>query len=325
MRKKMKKLLVSLLALAVALGMTACSGGNGKLKIGVTQFADHPSLDNCYNGFVAGLEQEGYVDGENIEIDFQSAKADTAVASQIAQNFANGGKDLVCGIATLSAQALYSACYDKGIPVIFNAVSDPVGAKLAKSKTEAMDGISGVSDQLPVEEQLKLIRALLPDAEKIGILYTTSEDNSVSTIEIYKELAPEYGFEIVEKGIGNQSEIPQAADVLLEQVDCISNLTDNTVVASLAVVLEKANAKGIPVFGSEEEQVGNGCIACAGLDYYSLGVSAGKMAARVLKGEDISSIPYETQTESSITINKSVADSLNITIPQEILENADVK
>ena len=326
--RNVKRILGVIIALSVVvLALGACSNGKSADKkmynIGVTKFADHPSLDNCYNGFIEGLKEEGFTEGENISIDMQSAKADTAVASQIAQNFANSKKDLVCGIATVSAQTLYSACYDKGIPVIFNAISDPVAAKLAKSKTEPMDNITGVSDQLPVEDQLKLIRKILPDAKKIGILYTTSEANSISSLETYKELAKNYGFEIVDKGIGTQAEIPQAADIILQQVDCITNLTDNTVVASLSIILEKANAKGIPVFGSEEEQVANGCIACAGLNYYNLGIQAGKMAARVLKGEDISKMPYETLKESSITVNSNVAKSLGITIPDDVLDMAE--
>ena len=271
------------------------------------------------------MKNAGFVEGKNVEIEFQSAKNDTANAGQIAQNFASLGKDLVCGISTPSAQALYTACYEKGIPVIFNAISDPVAAKLAKSETEAMDGITGISDALPVEAQLKLIRSILPDAKKIGIIYTTSEANSVSTIETYKKLAPKYNFEIVERGIGNQSEVAQAADVVLKDADCISNLTDNTVVAALSVVLEKANAAGKPVFGSEEEQVGNGCLASAGLDYFKLGEQAGAMAARVLNGEKVSSIPYETMKESSITINPKVAEALGITIPEDVSKDAQIK
>ena len=122
----------------------------------------------------------------------------------------------------------------------------------------------------------------------------------------------------MEKGIGNQSEIPQATDILLTQVDCISNMTDNTVVEALSVVLDKANAKKIPVFGSEEEQVKNGCIASAGLDYFKLGQQAGIQAAKVLSGEDISKIPYETLTEAKITVNKEVAENLGITLPDDI-------
>lgn len=331
--KTVKKIMLSALSFAVSAAMLAsCSGGGEKkaegdkkvYKIGVTQIADHPSLDNCRNGFIEGLKEAGFNDGENVEIDFQSAKNDTATANQIAQNFASGGKDLVCGISTPSAQSLYTACYDKKIPVIFNAISDPVAAKLAKSETEAMDGITGISDALPVKDQLELIRKVLPDAKKIGILFTTSEANSVSTIETYKKLAPDFGFEIVEKGIGNQSELAQATDILLGEADCISNLTDNTVVAALSVVLEKAAAANIPVFGSEEEQVKNGCIASAGLDYFTLGKQAGAMAARVLNGEKISSIPYETLKESKITVNKTVAGKLGINIPEDVLSGASV-
>lgn len=313
-----------------ALTLTACGSGKtnetGKkvYKVGVTQYADHPSLDNCRKGFIEGLKENGFTEGDNLEIEYKAAQANDSMNTQIAQTFANSGMDLVCGIATPSAQALYVACREKKIPVVFNAISDPIGAGLAVSATEPMEGISGISDLLPVEDQLKLIRAVLPDAEKIGILYTTSEANSVSTIEIYKELAPKYGFEIVDRGISKQAEVTQAADVLLNEVDCISNLTDNTVVAALSAVLEKANAKKIPVFGSEEEQVKNGCIASAGLDYVALGVQAGNMAAKVLKGEDISKMPFETIKESKLTVNESVASELGIEIPEEISGKADI-
>ena len=219
----------------------------------------------------------------------------------------------------------YNAAYEAKIPVIFNAVSDPVAAKLAESDTQAMDGITGVSDMLPVDEQLKLIREMLTVAKKIVILYTTSVANSVSTKESYKEKVGEYGFELVEKGITNAAEIPQAVDLLVSEVDCISNMTDNTVVENLPILLEKATAKNIPVFGSEEEQVGNGCIASAGIDYIELGKKAGIMAARVLKGEDIKNIPYETLTESKITINTDAAEKIGVTIPQSITDRAEVK
>ena len=303
---------------------TAKENGNSEkiYKVGITQFADHPSLDNCRSGFKSGMESEGFVEGKNVEYEYVSAAAEMSTATQIAKNFANSGKDLVCGIATPSAQALYAACAEKNIPVIFNAVSDPVAAKLAVSETEACKGISGVSDKLPVKDQLELIRNVLPDAKKIGIIYTTSEANSVSTIETYKTEAPNYGFEIEALGIGSEAEVAQAADVLLSKVDCISNMTDNTVVSALAVVLDKANTKKIPVFGSEEEQVKNGCLASAGIDYVELGKQAGIMAAKVLKGEKVESLPYETLKESSVTINKAVAEALGITFSSDVTAKA---
>lgn len=322
-----KKRLAILISGIMVLGTLAGCGtqeeaDNKVYKVGITQIADHPSLDNCRNGFIQGMEESGFVEGENVEYEFKSASGDMATNTQIAQNFANSGKDIVCGIATPSAQALYAACYEKGVPVIFNAVSDPVAAKLATSDTQPLDGITGVSDKLPVVDQLKLIRAVLPEAKTIGIIYTTSEANSVSTIETYKKEAPEYGFEIEAIGIGSEAEVAQAADVILQKVDCISNMTDNTVVSALAVVLDKANAKKIPVFGSEEEQVKNGCIASAGLDYIELGKQAGIMAAKVLKGEDISSMPYETLKQSKITINPTVAQAMGITFSDEVTADA---
>lgn len=330
--KKTTKLGAALLAAVTMAGLMAgcgttnpqgnASSGEKVYKVGVVQYMDHPSLDNCREGFVQGLAEQGFVEGKNLQLTVKSAQGDSAMNTQIAQTYINDKMDLVSGIATPSAMALYNVSYDKKIPVIFNAISDPVAAGLAKSETEAMPGISGISDLLPVADQLQLIRELMPEAKKIGIIYTTSEANSVSTIALYKELAGQYGFEIVEKGITNQPEVAQAADLLVNQVDCISNLTDNTVVASLSVVLEKANAKKIPVFGSEEEQVTNGCVASAGLDYVALGKQAGEMAAKVLNGTDVSTIPYETMKESSITVNQEAADTLGITIPETVLQKA---
>ncbi len=334
MKNLTKKTLAAVLVLSMgALALTGCSGGKSETannnseskkvyKVGVTQISDHPSLDNCRTGFIEGLANGGYKEGDNLEIVYSSAQDDMSKNTQIAQNFANDNVDLVCGIATPSAQALYAACYEKKIPVIFNAVSDPVAAKLAKSETEALDGVSGISDKLPVEDQLKLIREVLPDAKKIGILYSTGEANSVSTLEDYKTLAPKYGFEIVDKGISKKAEVAQAADVVLKEVDCISNMTDNTVVSALAVVLDKANALNIPVFGSEEEQVANGCVASAGLDYVKLGIQAGEMAAKVLNGEDISSMPYETLKESRVAVNKKAAQQIGLILPESVLKNA---
>ena len=162
-----------------------------------------------------------------------------------------------------------------------------------------------------------MIREVLPDATKIGILYTTSEANSLSTIETYKELAGDYGFEIVESGINTLADVDMAAADLAAKVDCISNLTDNTVVQGLQTVLAKASAAGIPVFGSEVEQVKNGCLAAEGIDYVALGKQTGAMAAKVLKGEaEASDMPYEACEGANLYINTEVASDLGITFPE---------
>ena len=209
------------------------------------------------------------------------------------------------------------------IPVVYTAISDPVAAQLADKDGNSVGNITGTSDALPVKEQLEMIRALMPEAKKIGIIYTTSETNSVSTIATYKEYAADYGFEIVDTGINTIADVDMAAADMVSKVDCITNLTDNTVVASLPTILEKANDKKIPVFGSEIEQVKIGCLAAEGIDYISLGKQTGKMAAQVLKGEKkASELNFETITTPGFYVNNKVAENLGITVPTDLSDNA---
>ena len=196
--------------------------------IGIGQFAEHGSLDNCREGFLQGLAEEGIVEGQNLTVMYENAQADGGTSAQIVDNFIAKKADLICAIATPMAQSAYGAAKKEDIPVIFTAVTDPVLAELAGADGTPVGEITGTSDKLPVEKQLEMIRAILPDAKTIGIMYSTSEINSVSAIEEYKEAAPNYGFEIVESGISSTADIPLAADSLVEKVDCINNLTDNT-------------------------------------------------------------------------------------------------
>lgn len=322
----MKKLFSVVLVLALVMSLlTGCAGSkkDGQVTIGIGQFAEHPSLDNCRKGFLAGLAEAGYVEGNNLTVLSDNAQADGGNATQIATNFVAKKVDLICAIATPMAQSAYGTAKDANIPVIFTAVSDPVIAELANKDKTPVGDVTGTSDKLPVKEQLEMIRAILPEAKTIGIMYTTSEANSVSTIEVYKTLAPDYGFEIVESGIATTADIPLAADNLLEKVDCVSNLTDNTVVSSLPVILDKAGAKNIPVFGSEVEQVKIGCLAAYGIDYYDLGVQTGKMAAQVLKGEKkASEMNFETIEGASFYGNTAVAGQLKISLPENLVSGA---
>ena len=312
--------------------LSGCSGqqapseslsGGQSYTIGIGQFAAHGSLDNCREGFLLGLAQEGLVEGENLTVLYENAQADGGIASQIITNFASQKVDLICGIATPMAQTAYGVGKKQNIPVIYTAVTDPVAAELAGSDGVPVGEITGTSDKLPVIQQLQMIRTLLPDAKTIGILFTTSEVNSLSTIEEYKASASEYGFQIVDMGISTTADVPLAADALLEKVDCITNLTDNTVVASLPVILDKAAKKNIPVFGSEIEQVKIGCLAAMGLDYVDLGKQTGKMAAAVLKGEKkASEMNFQIIEEAAFYGNTKVAKDLGITIPEELITSA---
>lgn len=326
----MKKLLA--MTMAMVLGMAALSGcGNsnsGEVKsesananipvIGISQYGQHASLDNCRKGFLQGLEESGLVEGKDYTVDFQNAGFDDNIAIQIAQNFSANNVALMCAIATPSATACYAAAEDKDIPVIFTAITDPVKAKLDSGN------ITGTSDKLPVEAQLQLIRALQPEAKTIGILYTTSEPNSVSAIAEYQEKAAEYGFTIEAIGVTQQAEVLQAADNMIAKgVDCISNLTDNNVVGVLPSILEKTNEADIPVYGSEIEQVKLGCVASAGIDYVLLGKQTGAMAAKILKGEATAAeMPYETITSFDTYINSKALTDMAITVPADIAKKA---
>ena len=336
--KNFKRFASAILALTLALSLTACGGSKETAsdapadsgdsapaeetakvyKIGISQYGEHASLDNCREGFLQGLAEAGLVEGTDFEVDYQNAGFDDSIATQIGQSFSAAGVDLMVAIATPSATACYAAAEDKDIPVIFTAITDPVQAKLDSGN------VTGTSDKLPVEAQLDLIRQMQPNAKTIGIIYTTSEPNSVSAIAEYEEKAPEYGFAIEALGVTAQSEVTQAADTLIShKVDCISNLTDNNVVGVLAAVLEKTNEAGIPIYGSEVEQVKLGCVAAAGIDYIQLGKQTGQMAAKVLRGEAAcQDLPYETISEYGIYVNSEALDAMGIVLPDAVAQKA---
>lgn len=320
----MKKLLCVLIALALCLTCAMSAMADSEtVTIGIAQFAEHGSLDNCREGFIAGLAENGFVEGENLKIEYQNAQADMGISNQIAQQFVASKVDMMCAIATPIAQACYNAADGTDIPTIFTAVSDPVSAMLAGEDKMPLGNTTGTSDELPVEAQLKTIRTILPEAKKIGILYTTSETNSESQIKVFEAIAPEYGFEIVTSGISTSADIPLALDALLPKVDCLTNLTDNTVVSALALVLDKANEASKPVFGSEIEQVKLGCVASEGLEYYELGKQTGAMAARILKGEvTANEVPYEIIEEASLYVNSVAMEALGMTLPEELAARA---
>ena len=324
--KTLKKLLCTALSLSLVLALAACGGeGGGDTAggevpiIGINQYGSHGSLDNCREGFLQGLQEAGLVEGTDYTIDYQNANFDTNLATQIAQAFSAEDAALMVGIATPSATACYAAAEDKDIPVVFTAITDPVGAKLDSGN------ITGTSDVLPVQGQLELIRAIQPEADTIGIVYTTSEANSVYSIGVYEELAADYGFTIEAIGVTAQSEVTQAVDTLISQgVDCLSNLTDNNVEGVLGSILEKTNEAGIPVYGSEIEQMELGCVAGAGLDYVQLGIQTGKMAAQILTGEaTCEDLPYETIENYGLYVNSNALAAMGLTLPEDVAQNAE--
>lgn len=318
--KTMKKIMAVLLSvLFIAASFAACANDGGsiepeagaKLKVGVIQYATHPSLDNCYEGLKKGLTESTL--GERIEIDYQNGNGDSATCDSIAKKMVSEKYDMIIGIATPAVVSAYGAAKGTDIPVIFCSVSDPVAAGLVTSLEAPGGNCTGTSDMLDFAEQLNVIQAFQPDVKKIGVLYTTSEANSVSQLAKLTDVAKARGIEIVGQGVQTAADVPQAAAALAGKVECINNLTDNNVVNNLPVVIEAANKAGIPVYGSEIEQVKNGCLASYSIDYVKLGQKTGEMAVEVLNGKAIGQLSVEKFTAGSPVMNTEVSEQLGLT------------
>lgn len=314
----MKKIIAVMLAVIMMLAFAGCgetqNEKNSVLKIGVIQYMSHPSLDNCYNGVISALESSGI----QYTVDYQIGSGNSADSdcTNFAKNMVAANYDMIIAIATPAAKSAFAATDDTEIPVIFCAVSDPVAAGLVESMDAPGYLCTGTSDVLDLEAQVALIKAMQPEVKSIGILYTSSEDNSITNLKNFKAICDKEGIEVVATAVQGASDIPSTAEELASKVDCINNFTDNNVVNNLSVVLTAADKYGIPVYGSEEEQVINGCLASVSIDYVALGRVTGEMAVSVLKGEDASTMAVKTITEATPVINSSVLKKLGLSTPE---------
>lgn len=314
----MKKIIAVMLAVIMMLAFAGCgetqNEKNSVLKIGIIQYMSHPSLDNCYNGVISALESSGL----QYTVDYQIGSSSSADAdcTNFAKNMVAANYDIIIAIATPAAKAAFAATDDTDIPVIFCAVSDPVAAGLVENMEAPGYLCTGTSDVLDLEAQVALIKAMQPEVKSIGILYTSSEDNSITNLKNFKAICDKEGIEVVATAVQGAADIPAAAEELASKVDCINNFTDNNVVNNLSVVLNAADKYKIPVYGSEEEQVVNGCLASVSIDYVALGKVTGEMAVSVLKGEDASAMPVKTITEATPVINSTVLKKLGLSTPE---------
>ena len=314
----MKKIIALLLVAIMMFAFAGCSENKNKedsvLKIGIIQYMSHPSLDNCYNGIISALENSGI----EYTVDYQTGSSSSADAdcTNFAKNMVAANYNMIIAIATPAAKAAFAATDDTEIPVIFCAVSDPIAAGLVESMEAPGYICTGTSDVLDLEAQVAIIKAMQPDVKSIGILYTSSEDNSITNLKNFKSVCDKENIEVVATAVQGASDIPSAAEELASKVDCINNFTDNNVVNNLSVVLSAADKYGIPVYGSEEEQVVNGCLASVSIDYVALGKVTGEMAVEVLNGADASAMPVKTITEATPVINSSVLKKLGLSIPE---------
>ncbi len=291
------------------------------IKIGITQIVEHPALDAARNGFIDALKSKNFKDGKNIELDYQNAQGDIPTAQTIAKNFQDNKKDLILAIATPTAQAAYNVT--KEIPILITAVTDPVEAGLANSWERSGTNVAGTSDATPIDKQFKLLKKLVPNVKKVGIVYNTSETNSEIQVSKAKEIAPKYDIEIVTSGITNVNEIAQSLDSLLDKVDVIYVPTDNVIASSMPLMYEKCTDKGVPMIGSESAHVQSGALATEGIDYYNLGFQTGLIAVDVINGSKTEDMPISTLEETTLVINTKAAEELNIEIPKDLINKAE--
>ena len=325
--RKMKMIgkLVVVLMLGAAI-LAGCSSSKAtisedkaKVKIGISQIVEFGALDDNRKGFLKALEDNGYIEGTNLEVDYQNAQGDLTTAQTIAKQFASQKKDLIFAIATPSAQAAYNATKD--IPILISAVTDPVAAGIVKSLEKPDTNVSGTSDYVPVDTQLNLIKMFAPNAKIIGALYNTSEINSEVQINQLKEYSNKNGYEVITVGITSTNEVNQAISTLVDKIDVLFVPTDNLVVSALPLIAQKTIEKKIPIIASETGSVEMGALASQGINYYQLGYKTGEMAVRVLRGEDISKISINTATETKIAINEDSLKALGIEKP----DNKDIE
>ena len=302
------------------------SSDSDVLKIGVMQFGEFTALQNAYNGFVDGLAEAGFVDGENIVINYSSAAADTANCPTIADKLINDGSDLIFAIATPSVSCLKEKTTT--IPVLYTAVTDPVASGIVDTYDASGCNISGTSDMNPVAEQIALLTEILPDAKSVAVMYCSSESNSAAQFELAKAALDAAGIECVQKTVSAIDEVKSAIESLKGKVDALYIPTDNTLADGMTLVSATATDCGIPTIVAEPGMVVNGGFATFGIDYYELGKQTAQMAVEVLTSDDplaaVAAMPVGYQTaECETAVNSATADALGITLPESVASRAN--
>ncbi len=315
----MKKTLAVLAALTVLCGSVFAGGkkDDGKIKIGVIQLVEHSALDANYKGFVDGLAEAGYVDGQNIVISYDNAQGEQANCVTIAQKLINNRSDLIFAIATPAAQAV--ANLTSNIPVLISSVTDPESANLVKSNTLPGTNVTGTSDLTPCAAQIQLLKKLIPSAKTVAMLYCSSEQNSIFQINLAKAECDAQGLKYIDATVSNSNEIQQVVQSLVGKVDAIYAPTDNMIAAGMATVAQVANENGIPTICGESGMCQAGGFATYGVDYYELGKQTAAMAVRILKGEaKPAEMPIEYLEKCTFEYNAETAAKLGITIPADL-------
>ena len=305
-------LLVLLLSTNVALAKT--------YKVAVSQIVEHPALDATRQGLVDGLKTKGYEQGKNLDFVYQTAQGNPAIAVQIAKQFVGEKPDVLVGIATPTAQAL--AASTRTIPIVFTAVTDPLGAKLVKNLEHPGANVTGLSDLTPVAQHVDLMQELVPGLKAIGVVYNPGEANGVTLVELLKKAAKAKNIAVVEASALKSADVQSAARIIASKVQVIYAPTDNTVASAIDALIGVANQAKIPVVGGSTSFVENGAVASLGFDYYQVGVQTADYVDAVLKGEKPADMAVKFAKGSDLFLNLKVAEKLGISISDEMLTRA---
>lgn len=319
MLKFPKSAVLTLGALSLAMGASLAAAADVK-SVAVTAIVEHPALDSARDGILEALNQAGYKQGDNLKWQYQSAQGNTGTAAQIARKFIGDKADVLVGIATPTAQAL--AAGTKQIPIVFTAVTDPVQAQLTPSWEASGTNVTGVSDVLELDKQIDLIKEIIPDAKKVGIVYNPGEANSMAVVEALKKQLPEHGMELVEAAAPRTVDVRNAALSLAGKVDVIYTNTDNNVVSAYEAMAKVGNDTKTPLIASDTDSVKRGAIAALGVDYHDLGVQTGRIVARILDGEKPGDIAPQTSDNLQLFINVTAAEKQGVLLSEELLLRA---
>ncbi|MEI0566495.1 ABC transporter substrate-binding protein, partial [Brachyspira pulli] len=314
------------LLIAMSILIVSCSSGNtgntsnsenDLLKIGILQLIEHDALDASYRGFVDGLKEAGYEDGKNITIDYQNAQGEQANCVTIGQKFVNDKSDLILAIATPAAQAV--ANMTKDIPILVTAVTDPAAAKLVADNDAPGGNVTGTSDLTPVDAQIELLSQITPNLKTVGLLYCSSEQNSVFQMDIAKKKLESMGLKYIDATVTSANEIQQVVQSLIGKVEAIYTPTDNMIAAGMATVALVAEPAKIPVVCGEGGMTMLGGTATYAISYYELGKLTATQAITILKGEkQPADMPIETLKSFDLVVNTNMVNSIGITIPESL-------
>lgn len=290
------------------------------VTVAVTAIVEHPALDAARDGIKQALAEAGYKEGENLKFVYESAQGNPGTAAQIARQFIGDAPTVIVPISTPSAQAVVAATRD--IPVVFTAVSDPLGAQLVKDMEKPGGNVTGLSDMSPVADHIALIKEITPNAKSIGFIYNSAEANSVSTLAALKAEAEKAGLTVVESVATKSAEVQGATRALVGRADVIYIPTDNTIVSAFEAAVGVAQEAKIPLFAGDTDSVSRGALAALGFNYFDVGKQTGEVVVRVLKGEKPGDIPVRVAAGTDLVINKAAAAKMGVTFPESITKRA---